>query len=66
VLSRDARHVCVTEPRRGLGHLVKHALKIEGCATYKLKHIGSTGLLFQRLVALAGDLRDVVFLIGGG
>src|SRR5215831_15460619 len=63
VLSRDARHIRVTEPRRGFGYLVKHALKVKACATYELKNVGSGGLLFERLVPLAGEPREFAFLI---
>jgi hypothetical protein len=61
VLSRDARHIRITEPRCGLGQFVKDALKIKTRATYKLKHVGSGGLLFERFVTLAGKPRDVGF-----
>jgi hypothetical protein len=66
VLTRDARHIRVTEPRRELSYLVKHALKVEGCATYELKNVGSGGLLFERLVTLASQLREFTFLIDSG
>jgi hypothetical protein len=63
VLSRDARHICITEPRCGLGHFVKHALKVEGSTTYQVKNLCCGSLLFQGVIALAGELRKRSFLI---
>ena len=65
VLTRDARHIRVAEPRRGPRYLVKQALEVESCATYELKNVGSGGLLFERLVTFASELREFAFLIDG-
>jgi hypothetical protein len=40
-------------------------LEVESCATYELKNVGSGGLLFERLVTFASELREFAFLIDG-
>jgi hypothetical protein len=61
MLSSDPRHFRVTEPRCGFGHLVKHALQIESCATKKREHVSGGGLLFQCFVTLAASRAISVF-----
>jgi len=59
VLARDTRHFRIAEPSCGLGQLVKRALKIKGCATYNLKHVGSGGLLVERLAQVCRSLAEL-------
>ena len=65
VLSRDGRQFRVADSRCRFGHLIKHGLKIEVCATKKREHVNSGGLLFQRFVTLAGNPPDLGFLVAG-
>jgi hypothetical protein len=52
--TRDESHLRLTEPGSALGKPIEHRLKVESRTTDQLEYIGSRGLLFTRLVQLAG------------
>ena len=60
------RVVRIAQPRRRFDQRIEHRLEVEGRAADHLEHVGGGGLLFPRLVQLAGEPRDLGFLAGSG
>src|SRR5262249_32199523 len=52
LLAIDRSHVCIAQPDCRLDERIKHGLQIEGRAADDLEHVGSSGLLLQRLAQL--------------
>ncbi len=51
-LTRDGRHVCVTQPRGGFSQRVEYRLQIERRAADDLEHVGGGGLLLEGFAQL--------------
>src|SRR5262249_24767018 len=60
------RVVRIAQPRRRFDQGIEHRLEVEGRAADHLEHVGGGGLLFPRLVQLAGEPRDLGFLTSNG
>src|SRR5260370_35227665 len=54
----------LAQPNSRCDQSIEHGLQVEGRAADKLKHFSGGSPLLQRLVALAGEPRDICFLAG--
>src|SRR4051812_35004076 len=50
--ANDSSHIRLAQPRRRLDQRIEHRLQIEGRTTNDLQHVGSGGLLLERLAQL--------------
>src|SRR5262245_16731954 len=56
----DEREIRIAQPRSRFGQCIQHRLQIEGRAADDLEHVAGRGLVFQRLLQVAGAVLQLI------